>query len=112
MARGQQTPPPLVTVEEIRAAVTALEQERAAGRISDQDTARRVNDCRRAVTPRDLWKASGGLGGAPRRSDWDDIRRTTVGLLSLLVMIAFGVWLVTWALGLLGGVGAPGPAGP
>jgi hypothetical protein len=97
MARGQ---PALITQAEIRAAVAALEGDRAAGRLTERETARRINDCRRAVTPRDLWKASGGRAGSRRRSDWADIRRTVFGLGSLLIMIALGVWLVTWVVGL------------
>jgi hypothetical protein len=95
--------PELVSREQIRAAVAALEQRRAAGEISDADVARRVNDCRRAVTPRDLWRASGGLAGAPRRGDWWDVRRTVGTLLFILVLCALGAWLVTWALGLAEG---------
>jgi len=110
MARGQGQPS-LVTLEEVRAAVAALEREQVAGRLSEADAARRINDCRRAVTPRDLWKASGGLAGSPHRSDWADIRRTVVGLGSLVIMIVLGVWLVTWALGLMDGSAAPPVSG-
>jgi hypothetical protein len=99
--------PRLVTREEIRAAVGKLEQRRAAGEISEADVARRINDCRRAVTPRDLWKASGGLAGDRRRSDWWDIRRTVLGLLLLLVLAALGMWLVTWTVGLMEGEEPP-----
>jgi hypothetical protein len=92
--------PQLVTREQVRAAIGALEQRRAAGEISEADVRRRINDCRRAVTPHDLWKASGGLAGDRRRGDWWDIRRTVAGLLFLLVLAALAVWLVTWTLGL------------
>jgi len=108
MARGQGQPS-LVTLDEVRAAVAALDRERVAGRLIEADATRRINDCRRAVTPRDLWKASGGLAGSPHRSDWADIRRTVVGLGSLVIMI--GVWLVTWALGLMDGSAAPPVSG-
>ena len=92
--------PELVTQEQVRAAIEALKQRRAAGAISEADVARRINDCRRAVTPRDLWKASGGLAGDRRRDDWWDIRRTVAGLLFLLVLAALAMWLVTWTMGL------------
>jgi hypothetical protein len=53
------------------------------------------------VTPRDLWKATGRRAGSRRRSDWGDILRTAFGLVSLLIMIILGVWLVTFSVGLL-----------
>lgn len=95
----QGVQPNMLTLAEIRVAVAMLERECAAGRMSDQETARRVNNCRRAVTPRDLWKATGGRAGSRRRSDWGDLGRTAFSLVSLLVMIALGVWLVTLAVG-------------
>jgi hypothetical protein len=92
-----------VVLTDIRAAVAALEAEHAAGRIGDGEAGRRINNCRRAVTPRDLWKASGHRAGSRHRSDWADIRKTAFGLISLLIMMALGVWLVTWSLSLLHG---------
>jgi hypothetical protein len=99
--------PQLVTQEEIRAAVAALEDRRAAGAISEAAVSRRINDCRRAVTPHELWKASGGLAGDRHRGDWWDIRRTVAGLLFVLVLAVLGIWLVTWTMGLLEGDQAP-----
>jgi hypothetical protein len=101
----------LVTPAEIRAAVAAVEGRRAAGVLSETTAARRINDCRRAVTPHDLWRASGGLAGDRRRGDWWDIRRTVLGLLLLLVLAALGMWLVTWTMGRAEGDGG-GPVGP
>jgi hypothetical protein len=109
MGRGQSAQPTLVTLEQIRAAAVALEQDRAAGRLSEPETAERINRCRRAVTPRELWKASGGRGGSRRRSDWPYLRRTAFRLVALLIMIALGMWLATVTVASLhGGV----PAGP
>lgn len=85
----------LVGQEEIRAALRAIEDEVSAGRMSDQEAARRMDRCRRAVTTRDLWKASGGRAGDRHRSNWADLRGTIVGLTALLLMIVLGVWLVT-----------------
>ncbi|MEN3362139.1 MAG: hypothetical protein V7637_6121 [Mycobacteriales bacterium] len=92
-----------VTLTEIRSAVAALEAEHAAGRIGAEEASKRINSCRQAVTPRDLWRASGHRAGDRRRSDWADIRRTVFGLVSLLAMMALGVWLVTWTLAKLHG---------
>lgn len=97
--------PEMVTREQIQAAVGLLEQRRSAGLLTEAQVARQVNDCRRAVTPRDLWKASGGLAGDRRRQDWWDIRRAVAGLLFILVLAALGMWLVTWTMGLVEGDG-------
>ena len=103
--------PQLVTRDQIRTAIGLLEQRRAAGELSEAELARRINECRRSVTPRDLWKASGGLAGDRRRSDWWDIRRAVGGLLLLLVLAALGMWLVTWTMSLQEGDPLP-PATP
>lgn len=99
MDRQQQ----MVTPDQVRTAVAAVEAERAAGRLSRADADRRIDACRRSVTPRDLWRASGGLAGDRRRQDWWDVRRTVAGLIFLLVLVALLVWLVTWSLGLAEG---------
>jgi len=89
---------PMADPEQIRAAVQAIEADLNAGRIGPDEAHRRILACGRAVTSRDLWKASAGRAGSPRRSDWADIRRTVIGLVGLLVMVALGIWLVTWLL--------------
>ena len=95
----------MVTPDQIRTAVALLEQRRSLGQLTEAEVVRRINDCRRAVTPRDLWKASGGLAGDRRRQDWWDIRRTVAALLFIAVLAAFGMWLVTWTMGLVEGSG-------
>jgi hypothetical protein len=87
--------PRLVTQEEIRAAVGKLEQRRAAGEISEADVARRINDCRRAVTPRDLWKASGHRTGSRERADKAEIRRS---IRLQLAIVAFAIIIMMFVL--------------
>lgn len=84
-----------VELSDIHTAVNALEDDAAQGRISADEASRRINDSKRAVTPRELWKASGGRAGARKRSDWYDIRKTAFGAVFLLVLAAIGVWIVT-----------------
>jgi hypothetical protein len=103
MARRNADQPALVTLDEVRAAVAALEADRAAGRLTERETAKRINRCRRAVTPRELWKASGRRGGNRRRSDWPYLRRLAFRLGALLAMMALGMWLVTIAVASLHG---------
>lgn len=87
----------MVPIDDIRAAVDLLEEAAANGEITQEEAARRINNCRRAVTLRDLWKASGKRAGARRRSDWYDIRDTTFSMLAFLVMIMLATAFVTWA---------------
>jgi hypothetical protein len=65
----------LVDAEDVWKAIRAIEAEQAAGTISPAEAAQRIERCRRAVTPRDLWKASGGTAGSAgsrgRRRDRD-----------------------------------------
>jgi hypothetical protein len=102
MARRNKNPD-LIGLDAIRAAVAELEAELAAGRIRGEEATKRINACRRAVTPRDLWKASGHRAGSRRRSDWREIRSTAFNLGGLLLMLVVGVWLVTWTLAQLHG---------
>ncbi len=88
-----------VELVEIRKAVAALEADEAVGRLGAAETTRRVNDCRRSVTRRDLWKASGGRGGNPKRSNWKDVRGAVYGLIFLLVLALVGVYLITLVIG-------------
>ncbi|MDQ4038187.1 MAG: hypothetical protein M3313_07530 [Actinomycetota bacterium] len=85
----------LVDLSDIHRAVAALEVDAGRGAISVAEARQRISDCKRAVTPRELWKASGGRAGARKRSDWQDIRKTIFGATFLLVLAALGVWIVT-----------------
>lgn len=85
----------MVELSEIHAAVDALQDDAEHGRLSEAEAGQRINECRKAVTPRELWKASGGRAGASKRSDWHDIRRTAFGAAFLLTLAAVGVWIVT-----------------
>jgi len=85
----------LVDLSDIHSAVAALEADAQRGAITIAEARKRISDSKRAVTPRELWKASGGRAGARKRSDWQDIRKTVFGATFLLVLAALGVWIVT-----------------
>lgn len=95
----QQQQRVVVELDDIRAAVASLQRDEAAGLLTEAQATKRINECRRAVTPRDLWRASGGRSGSPKRSDWKDIRGAVYGLLFLLVLAVVGVYLVTVIIG-------------
>ena len=89
----------LVSQEQVWAAVAAIEEKHTAGEINRADADRRINDCRRANTPRDLYKASGGLAGKRRRQDWGENAKAVYGLVFLLAAAAavpLGV-VATWS---------------
>ena len=90
----------MVDRSEIHRAVNDLEAAEASGAISSAEASSRINAAKRAVTPRELWKASGGRAGAKKRSDWPDIRKTVLGIVLLLVLVAIGVWIVTYFTGI------------
>lgn len=85
----------LVDPSDIHGAVEALEADAARGTISVAEARKRISDSKRAVTPRELWKASGGRAGARKRGDWQDIRKTVYGVSFLIVLAVVGVWIVT-----------------
>lgn len=89
----------VVELDDIRAAVAALQRDETAGRLTEAQATKRINDCRRAVTPRDLWRASGGRAGSPKRSNWKDIRGAVYGLLFLLALAVVGVYFITVIIG-------------
>lgn len=100
----------LVELAEIHSAVSALEDDAERGRISAVEASKRINESKRAVTPRELWKASGGRAGAKKRGDWHDIRNTVFGVVFLLVLASLGVWFVTiWTGRAFDGGGVPEP---
>lgn len=88
----------VVDQELVQAAVRAIEDDLIAGRIGAEEARDRIVECRRSMTNRDLWNASAGRAGSPRRTGRADLRHAVIGVVGLLVMVAVGVWLVTWLL--------------
>ena len=64
----RRRPQESVTAEEISSAIRGVQADEAAGVISPRVAVWRIDRCRRASTPRQLWKASGGHAGAPGRN--------------------------------------------
>ena len=91
--------PAMVNLADVHQAVRELEAAAATGDISPTEASSRINAAKRAVTPRELWKASGGRAGANKRSDWPDIRKTVLAIILLLILVAVGVWIATYFAG-------------
>lgn len=67
--------PTLITLDEQHEAIRLLREAVDSGAMNRDEFDRRMARVHRAVTPRDLWKASGHRAGSKRRSDWRELRR-------------------------------------
>jgi hypothetical protein len=67
--------PTLITLDEQHEAMRLLREAVDSGAMTRDEFDRRMARVHRAVTPRDLWKASGHRAGSKRRSDWRELRR-------------------------------------
>lgn len=102
----------MVDLADIHAAIAKLETDVASGSLSSEEATKRISDSKRAVTPRDLWKASDGRAGAKSRGDWPDIRKTVFAVVLILVLVAVGVWVVTLLTGVAVDTGIVPGSGP
>ena len=67
--------PALISLEDKHAAERLLREAFAAGELDEAEFKRRLGRVYGAVTPRELWKASGRRAGSRRRSDWRELRK-------------------------------------
>lgn len=88
MADTQQA---MVTEREQREAIARLRDAASSGEVGEVDLARREAAVWKAVTPRDLWKATGGRAGSPQRSDAREWRRAVIVMVAMIVAAAV-VW--------------------
>jgi hypothetical protein len=84
--------PRLISLDEKHQAQRQLQQALAAGELDEAEYKRRLGRVYQAVTPRDLWKASGHRAGSRRRSDraefWRAARlQIAIVLFAVLIMI-------------------------
>jgi uncharacterized membrane protein len=92
--RGQADEgPTLITLDEQHEAIRLLREALDSGAMSREEFDRRLGRVHRAVTPRDLWKATGHRAGSRRRSDWHEIRRAIwlqagiIGFAALVMLV-------------------------
>src|SRR6266496_2181667 len=90
----------VISLDEQHDAIRLLNQAFEAGEIDQAELQRRLGRVHRAVTPRDLWKASGHRAGSRRRSDWAELKRAValqvaiVGFAAIaMLVILYGVIL-------------------
>jgi anti-sigma-K factor RskA len=80
--------PRLNSLAEIHDADRRLQQAYRAGEITQEELKRRLGLVYAAVTPRELWKASGHRAGSPERSDKAELWRSLRLQLAIVVFAA------------------------
>jgi len=88
--------PRLVSLDEKHEAHRLLQKALAAGELDEAEYKRRLGRVYQAVTPRDLWKASGRRAGSRRRSDRAEIWRAARLQIAILVFAALIMIVVLW----------------
>jgi Domain of unknown function (DUF1707) len=77
--------PKLISLQDKHEADRLLQQALAAGEIDREEFKRRRGKAYAAVTPRELWKATGHRVGSPERADKDAIWRSVRLQLAIVV---------------------------
>jgi hypothetical protein len=90
--------PTLITLDEQHEAMRLLREAVDSGAMSRDEFNRRMARIHRAVTPRDLWKATGHRAGSRRRSDWREIRRAIWLQVAILGFAAAAMLLVLYGM--------------
>ena len=85
--------PKLISLQDKHEADRLLQQALAAGEIDREEYKRRLGKAYAAVTPRELWKATGHRAGSPERADKDVIWRS-VRLQLAIVGFAIVIMLI------------------
>jgi Domain of unknown function (DUF1707) len=85
--------PRLISLDEKHQAHRLLQQALAAGELDEAEYQRRLGRVYQAVTPRELWKASGRRAGSRQRSDKRELWRT-VRLQAAIIGFAILIMIV------------------
>ena len=80
--------PKLISLQDKHEAERLLQQALAAGEIDREEFKRRLGKAYAAVTPRELWKATGHRAGSRERSDKAEIKRSIRLQLAIVVFAA------------------------
>ncbi len=87
-AAGEDDGPKLITLQDKHEADRLLQQALAAGEIDQDEFRRRRGKAYAAVTPRELWKASGHRAGSRERADKAEIWRSVRLQLAIVAFAA------------------------
>jgi uncharacterized membrane protein len=80
--------PKLISLQDKHDADRMLQQAYAAGEIDKEELKRRLGRVYAAVTPRELWKATGHRAGSRERADKAEIKRSIRLQLAIVVFAA------------------------
>jgi hypothetical protein len=72
----QEDGPTMISLQDKHDADRLLQRAYAAGEIDREELKLRLGKVYAAVTPRELWKASGHRAGSPERADKAELRRS------------------------------------
>ena len=92
---GEDDGPKLISLQDKHDADRLLQQAYTAGEIDQEELKRRLGRVYAAVTPRELWKATGHRAGSRERSDKADIWRS---LRLQLAIVAFAAVIMLFVL--------------
>jgi uncharacterized protein DUF1707 len=85
-----------IELREKHAAHGLLQAALRDGDLDEREYLRRRDRVYQAVTPRDLWKATGGRAGSKRRSDWKAIRKAVLLQVWIIIFAALAMLLILW----------------
>jgi hypothetical protein len=86
----------VVSLDDKRAAERVLLDAVRTGELSEGEYHHAIGLVRRAVTPRDLWKATGGRAGSPKRADRAELGRAIRLQVAVVIFAILGMLLVLW----------------
>jgi hypothetical protein len=92
---SQDDGPKLISLQDKHDADRALQQAFAAGELDAEELKARLGKVYAAVTPRELWKASGHRAGSPERADKAEIRRS---IRLQLAIVGFAIIIMMFVL--------------
>jgi hypothetical protein len=93
---SQRDGPALITLDQQQEAVRLLNQAFEAGEIGQDELRRRLGRVHRAVTPRELWKASGHRAGSRKRSDLGALKHAILLQIAIVGFAALVMLLVLY----------------
>lgn len=88
--------PTMVSLDDKRAAERILLDAMRAGELQDNDYHDAVDRVRHAVTPRDLWKATGGRAGSPKRADRAELEKAIRLQVAIVIFAILAMLVVLW----------------
>ncbi len=91
---GEDRRPAIISLEDQRRAERLLKEAYARGELGRDECSRRMGLVYKAVTPRDLWKASGHRAGSPKRSNRAELWRAVRLQLAVVVFAVLIMMLV------------------